>query len=294
MSKQVLFAVDGGPASRAAVPVVAAYARDSGAAVRVLHIVHDDSLNGAGARRLVTSFVEAFSKAGVTAGGQVHLLRQGNIADAIAQAAVAGEADLVAIATHGRCDLGALFLGSVSRRVAQDLDLPVLVVRTGPEATNALRRVLVCVDGTRASEDAIACAAEFAAGSGADLRVLFVREFLAFEGAMFYATEEESNAIAWRAAAQLSRLGLRAEVETVLGYQAAATIVAVAERWGADLVVLASRRPSGLSGLLLGSVAHQVIHGLHRPVLLAGRKSGAAPAAVCWGAHDPEPVAGVR
>jgi nucleotide-binding universal stress UspA family protein len=51
----------------------------------------------------------------------------------------------------------------------------------------------------------------------------------------------------------------------------AVEIVAAAEGLGADLVVLASRRPSEISGLLVGSVAHQVIHRLQCPVLLAGR-----------------------
>ncbi|MBO0685915.1 MAG: universal stress protein, partial [Candidatus Dormibacteraeota bacterium] len=121
MYKQVLFAIDGGPASRAAIPVVAEYARASGAAVRVLHVVRlNGSQGGADSRELVKSFVEAFSEAGVTAGGQVHVIRRGSVADAIARAALDGEADLVAIASRGRSDLGALFLGSVSSHVASD------------------------------------------------------------------------------------------------------------------------------------------------------------------------------
>jgi len=46
---------------------------------------------------------------------------------------------------------------------------------------------------------------------------------------------------------------------------------AAADRHDADLVVLGSRRPSPLGELVLGSVAHEAIHGLHRAVLLARR-----------------------
>jgi nucleotide-binding universal stress UspA family protein len=60
----------------------------------------------------------------------------------------------------------------------------------------------------------------------------------------------------------------------------AGAIVAAAGRLDADLVVLGSRRPSHLGGLVLGSVAHEVIHQLRRPVLLARLVRAAAAEAV--------------
>jgi nucleotide-binding universal stress UspA family protein len=55
----------------------------------------------------------------------------------------------------------------------------------------------------------------------------------------------------------------------------AEAIASTAEWEDIDLVVIASRRPSELSGLLLGSVAHNVIHRMSRPVLLASRARSA-------------------
>ena len=51
----------------------------------------------------------------------------------------------------------------------------------------------------------------------------------------------------------------------------ASAIVRAARDWGADLVVLGSRRPTDLDGLLLGSTAHALVRLTSRPLLLAER-----------------------
>jgi nucleotide-binding universal stress UspA family protein len=272
MYQRILFAVDDGAASREAIPVVAAHARARGAAIRVLHVQHVDGGGRTGGDGdLVKSFVEAFSTAGVMAGGVVELVRTENVADAIARAAIRDQADLVAIGSRGRSDLGALFLGSVSHRVALDLDLPVLVIRLGQGAEAGVKRVLVAVDGSTASDDAVATATEVARATGAEVHVLHVQQLVTADGGAVVETDEEAQGILRRALGQLRAGGLGGRGEAVVGHGVAAAIVDEAERLGADLVILASRRPRDITGLLLGSVAHQVIHRLRRPVLLAGR-----------------------
>ena len=49
------------------------------------------------------------------------------------------------------------------------------------------------------------------------------------------------------------------------------TIAAVAAEANVDLVLVSSRRPSVLSRLVVGSVAHRLISLADRPVLVAGR-----------------------
>lgn len=66
--------------------------------------------------------------------------------------------------------------------------------------------------------------------------------------------------------------GLEADSEIVLaGGNTAGAIARAAQRFDADLVVVASRRPSAIRAFVLGSVAHELIHVLDRPVLLAHR-----------------------
>jgi len=206
MYRKILFAVADDEALTCAVPVVSAYARRWGAAVHVLHVQRPDA--GAPGDDLVTSLTERLQAEGVTATGEVRLVEGSErIAGVIARMARRDGADVVAVGSHGRSDLGALLLGSVSHAVASGLDVPVLVVRAG------------------------------AAG----------------------------------AVEPLQRRDVRAVGETLLDPSVPNAIAWAAQRHRASLVVLGSRRPSDLSGLLLGSVGHEAIRQLRCPVLLAGR-----------------------
>jgi nucleotide-binding universal stress UspA family protein len=78
--------------------------------------------------------------------------------------------------------------------------------------------------------------------------------------------------------------GLRGTGDLVADSSVAGAIVAAADRHDTGLVVLGSRRPSHLGGLVLGSVGHDVIHQIRRPVLLARhvRPVEALPMSASW------------
>jgi nucleotide-binding universal stress UspA family protein len=274
MFQKILFAVGDDVASDAAVPVVASYARHLAADVHVLHVhrVGEDPGNGE-LRRMLKSVQERLHAEGVHVGGEVRLARSSRgIASVITRAATEVGAELVAIGSRGRTDLGGLFLGSVSHRVAAGLQLPVLVVRTSPAICLPPRKVLVATDGSVASDRAIAEAAEIARQSHATVRVLHVRPLITTLGGAFVEPEEDARAIVDRALAAAREVGVEAEGKIVVSQtDTAEAIASISESENIDLVVIASRRPSELSGLLLGSVAHSVIHRLSRPVLLASR-----------------------
>jgi nucleotide-binding universal stress UspA family protein len=274
MFHKIVFAVGEDEASNAAVPVVAAYARQLDADVHVLHVhrVEDDAPKGQ-LRQLVKWVLERLEAESVRTSAEVRLAHSHQaVATTITDVAIAAEADLVAIGSRGRSDLGGLFLGSVSHRVAAGLDLPVLVVRTFPGVRVPPRKVLVTTDGSEACDRAILEAAEMARRTGAAIRVLHVRELIVYPENAYVEPEAEANSIVERALTILQASGIEAEGETVIGQTGTVNaIAAVSEQERVDLVVLASRRPSELSGLLLGSVAHGVVHRLSRPVLLASR-----------------------
>jgi nucleotide-binding universal stress UspA family protein len=274
MIQKILFAVGDDAASDAAVPVVAAYARQLSAGVHVLHAhrIGEDRGNGQ-LRRLLKAVRERLEAEGVHTSGEVRLVRKsGAIAAVVTKVALDTEAELVAVGSRGRTDLGGLFLGSVSHRVAARLDLPVLVVRTSPALQMPPRTLLVATDGSAASDRAIAEAAEMAWRTGATLTVVHVRELVTTEAGAFVEADAEANETLNRGVAGARAAGVQAEGEIVISQTGVVEAIAsVAERLDADLVVIASRRPSDLSGLLLGSVAHGLIHRLSRPVLLASR-----------------------
>jgi nucleotide-binding universal stress UspA family protein len=290
MFQKILFAVGDDGESDAAVPVVGSYARQLAADVHVLHVHRVGENRGNGQlRRMLKSVQERLRAEGVHASGEVRMSRSsGGIATVVTSVAVETEAELVAVGSRGRTDLGGLFLGSVSHRLAVGLELPVLVVRTSPAIRVPPRKVLVAPNGSAASDRAVAEAAEMARKSQASLAVLHVRPLVTTLAGAFVEPEEEAGAIIDRAVAAAREIGVEAEGKSVVSQTVAAEAIASISEWeDIDLVVIASRRPSELSGLLLGSVAHRVIHRLSRPVLLASRV-GAEEGAASTRALDPE------
>jgi nucleotide-binding universal stress UspA family protein len=274
MFQKILFAVGHDAATDAAVPVVGAYARQLEADLHVLHVHRPgEDATSERVRTMLKRIVERLEALGVHASGEARLSRRAaDVPSIIKRAAVDTGADLVVIGSRGRSDLGGLFLGSVSHRVAKGLDLAVLVIRTTPGLYAPPRRVLVATDGSAASDLAVAEAGELSRRTGAALKVLHVSEIVTTLGGAFLESELEARAILDHAVALLAEPGIRVEQQTSISQTGTVEAIAeTAERDGADLVVVASRRPSELSGLLLGSVAHGLIHRLSTPVLMASR-----------------------
>lgn len=141
------------------------------------------------------------------------------------------------------------------------------------------QRILIPVDGSATSERALQEAIKLAAGK-AGLRLVYVIEAiypLDAEGYAFidYAALQDAvrhtgERVLAQAAAQARQSG--APVETALleagGERVAAVIADEARQWQADLIVIGTHGRSGLSRLLLGSVAEGVLRGAPVPVLL--------------------------
>lgn len=68
--------------------------------------------------------------------------------------------------------------------------------------------------------------------------------------------------------AELANQDVKARGEVVSGRSTAKSVLEAAQDCGADLIIIGSRGLSDLSGLLLGSVAHQVVQHAHCPVLV--------------------------
>ena len=190
----------------------------------------------------------------------------------------------MALGTHGRGSLGSLLVGSVSHEVLAKLDCPTLLVHARRGAgeyaaePRPIRRILVAVDETEESRAALAASRELAGESGAAVQVVHVLERSNIaEAAAYVEPEETARQLLEHAERILGGSGRIVESRVLRDAPTAAAIVAAAEDWDADLIVLGSRRLTDLGGLLLGSVTHAVVRRTTRPVLLAQRAGAAVP-----------------
>lgn len=189
----------------------------------------------------------------------------------------AGDARMLVVGSRGLGGFGGLLLGSTSSQVATHATCPVVVVRPpDPQSEGGAEagRIVVGVDGSESSTDAIAFAME-----QASLRRVGLTALLAWDipyqnvpgrlGAVppDVLQTEHDNAAALLAESlagwqeRFPDVDVRSEV--VSQHPAQALIAASA---GATLLVVGTRGHGGFRSLLLGSVSHAVLHHAHGPV----------------------------
>ena len=194
--------------------------------------------------------------------------------EAIVEYAEGEDVDLIVAGTHGRRGLQRLLIGSVAEEVLRTAPCPVLTVRGGEDIAPAwaVRNILVPVDFSDASIEALRHAKELALTYGAQITLLHAVEEVVYPSA--YGVEpanlpgpqvidrvEESLA-------NLARTEIGYEhvvVDARVGY-APSTILDYAESNSVDLVVIATHGRTGLERMLLGSVAERVIRRAAAPV----------------------------
>jgi nucleotide-binding universal stress UspA family protein len=132
--------------------------------------------------------------------------------------------------------------------------------------------ILLAIDGSPYAQRAAELVRRLAA-SGDDVVVLHVTEIMPIRGgtAVELDLDGEGMEAARRFGRELEQAGVPTKVELVRAFagHVAKIIVEVARDHQAGVIVVGSRGRGDLSALLLGSVAHKVIHLADRPVLVA-------------------------
>lgn len=142
-------------------------------------------------------------------------------------------------------------------------------------------KVLVAIDGSPTSDAALDEAIKLAKEQGSTLRLVHVVD----EGPAYLnadtpfqldeyerALHKAGERILEKALARVGAEGLQAETKLIqivtINEHAADELVAEAQRWPANLIVIGTHGRRGLRRLLLGSVAEGVIRSANQPVLL--------------------------
>jgi nucleotide-binding universal stress UspA family protein len=131
--------------------------------------------------------------------------------------------------------------------------------------------ILLAVDGSPYAQRAAELVGRLAEG-GDNVVVLHVTEIMPIHGGTSVELDLDGEGMeaARRVGRELEQAGVPAKVELVRAFagHVAKIIVDVARDYGAGVIVVGSRGRGDLTALLLGSVAHKVIHLADRPVLV--------------------------
>jgi nucleotide-binding universal stress UspA family protein len=137
------------------------------------------------------------------------------------------------------------------------------------------RTIVLAVDGSKYSEKAVELAKRLATATSDEVVVTHVTELLparfqTYPG-MDYELDREVIELAKGYVAELEAAGItaRTELRSAQSGGVARFLTNLAEDLDAGLIVMGSHGRGDLTALLLGSVAHKVLHLSQRPVLIA-------------------------
>jgi len=292
MFQRILVCLDGSAIAEQIVPYARAQASQFGSEVHLLRATEKrprekstTGSEGTEATAYLDTVAESFRKDGIAV---TCAAVEGAAGEAILSYAGRQNTDLIAMATHGRSGLGRAVLGSVASAVLRGSCTPMLIIR--PRETGArslkeiqpLKKILVCLDGSRLAEQVVPCAAGQALGFQAHLVLLQV-----VSGPLDYSlgttgaapvgdarlgemTKEALNsakAYLEQIATPLRNQGINVNTTATVG-RAGETILGYAGRHSMNLIAIATHGRSGLGQALYGSVADHVLRESGLPILL--------------------------
>lgn len=295
MNQHILVPLDGSAIAEAVLPHAERFARLSGSSLTLLHVATElersqthfwvaaapAELRQQWERAALTethSYLAALASRLQASGLSVRteVLAAEDAAGAIVAFAQADPGLLlVAMATHGRGGLGRWVVGSVAAQVVRAAPKPMLLVRAcedrAPLPMTPYRTIVIPLDGSALAEQALAQALRLPGVAEATL--VLVGAVPGRDSAAEPAepglpdSAEPCERYLSRVARRLRAEGVTARARLVFGAPSDAILRASSEE-RADLIVMASHGRSGVSRLVLGSVAEEIVRHADLPVVL--------------------------
>jgi nucleotide-binding universal stress UspA family protein len=192
---------------------------------------------------------------------------------ALPRAATEWRAELVLLGSHGRGAVGRLLLGSTAQAVLRHSECSVEIVRNARTEKGVVgegMRVLIPTDGSEYAEVALQKVAERPWPKGSEFKIIASPEYPVLVGEYpYYAPEQltemtknsRNHAIesAKTGVGLLGKAGLTVRSEVTDPKETPAhAILAEADKWQANLIVVGSHGRRGFDRLILGSVSETV------------------------------------
>ncbi len=201
-------------------------------------------------------------------------VREGGVAEIIVDTAAAGKADLIVMSSHGYSGLTRWVLGSVAEKVLRGAPCPVLVIRSPRPA----RHILIPLDGSALSEQALTPGLDLAAGLSAEVTLLRaiprvdaqeIEQLDQAERGLGRRLEEELREDAGQSLRNLAATRPEMRIKTaVVNEPAADSILDYAEKHATDVIAMSSHGRTGLGRWVYGSVTEKVLRGAHHSMLV--------------------------
>lgn len=192
-------------------------------------------------------------------------LGRGNPAAAIKDFADAGEYGLIVMGTLGRTGLAHFFLGSVAERVVRTAPCPVLTVH---ERVKSFSKILVPTDFSPDAQAALDAAIDVAARWQASITLLNVFQPVAYTyptaGGVFaslpidHVLKDQLEGLDRLQRSAVAKGAKQVEIAQRTGHPAT-EICALALDGSFDLIAMGTHGRSGISRMLIGSVAERVV-----------------------------------
>lgn len=284
--EKILVATDFGPSAGDALRTAQVLATTWGSKVILLHVMPNLPGSLVGLRPLRLAIRERLwvlqnelVKAGVSVVASE--VAEGVAFDQILRASDRLDVNVIVVGSGGQAESGAGPLGVTTERLVRKASQPVWVVKAG--AAPVFQRILCAVDFSDPARRALGNAIHLARSFRAELQVLHVSESwpelyavhaaVAVEAQARYQSEERQELDAFLRAFDFSAVAwTKVERQGVAHRE----ILRCAGEWKADLLVMGSVGRTGLSRILLGSVAGKVLREMPCSVITV-KPEGAVP-----------------
>ena len=285
--ERILAATDFSQRAEAAVRRAGLLARQHDAELVLCHVIDDDrpeALREADVQRAQAALDALVQTLPELNGARCRTVIEETSAFAgIIRAAEACAADLIVLGPHRRNLLQEVFVGTTAERVIRSGTLPVLMVNREP--SRAYQTALAAVDLSDWSAHAVNAAKRLGLLEGVQLTVLHAFDAghsgLAAAGVPAQTLREAISEAAASARTELqafvAALDLRGVDTTIRLWEGppVRSILDAVDTLHPDLVVIGTRGQTGLSKLLLGSVAEELLRELGRDVLAVAARQPA-------------------
>lgn len=293
MYRQIMVPLDGSAFAEAALPLALELSRRTGADLHLTTVLEPvtsfayEGWEGAAVEWSQQYLEDVLNRIEGQGGGSLsHAVLNGHTVEMLQKEAEQHDVDVVVMASHGRGTVSRMWLGSVADGFVRRTHLPVILMRPEESAepaedfTHSFETLLIPLDGSELSEDALEHATEFGELFDSAYHLTRIVSYPVEIASPYLPHTAQLNQQvmedAKKGAAEyleahaetMRRRGLRVTTSVAVDAQAGQGIIAETEAVGADMVAMATHGRKGLSRVILGSATDKVLRGIHTPVLL--------------------------